>query len=113
MRAGPRASPAQRPPSHHGEEEEDPPDRRDGPQGPGVPGTEGPAAGLPALRPGLRHNEAAVHREDAAGAGLGGREEGGPPLLAAGRDEALRSRPHLHPQVVGGGPPGAQLLADH
>lgn len=116
MLAGPKGpqETTKRPPSHrYGQKEACSFDRRVRPQDPRLPGAEEPAAGLPAVRPGLRDDEAAVLREDAARAGLAGRAQGESPLLAAGRHEALRSGPRLHPQVVAGGPHGAQLLADH
>lgn len=96
----------------HGEEETSP-HSRNGSEGSGVPRVQVPAAGVPEVRPGLRDDEASSHREDAACAGLAGCPQGEPPLLPAGRDEDVRDRASLYPQVLAGGQHGAQLLADH
>lgn len=82
---------------NHGEKEAAPSHRRNGSEDPGVPGAEVSAEGVAEVRPGLREYEAASHWEDAARVGLAGRPQGKPPLLPAGGDEAVRSRPHVHP----------------
>lgn len=99
--------------SRHGPQEAVPAHRRYGQEDPRVPGAEEPAAGLAALRPGLRDDAAAADSETVAGAGLGGRAERKPALRAALPPAALRRGPHRHPQVLAVGVRRALLLGHH
>lgn len=99
--------------NRHGEEEEAASHRRNGSEDPGLSRAEVTAAGFPEVRPGLRDDEAASLREDAASDGLAGRPQGEPPLLSTGWSETVRNWPNVHPKVLAGGPHGAQLLGDH
>lgn len=97
----------------HGKEEATSSHSRNGSEDPGLPRAEKSAAGVAEVRPGLWDDEAASHREDAACVSLAGCPQRKPPLLPTGWHEDVRSREHLHPQVMAGGPHGAQLLADY
>lgn len=97
----------------HGEEKETSPYRRNGSKDSGVPGIEISTQGVSKVRLGLRDDEAAFHREEAARVGLAGRPQGESSLLPPGGHEDVRNRSPLYPKVVAGGPHRAQLLAHH
>lgn len=97
----------------HGRQEDPPAHRRHGQEDPRVPGAEGSAAGLTALRRGLRDHAAAADAETAARAGLGGRAEREPAVCAALPPTALRRGPHRHPQILAVGSRRALLLGHH